>query len=62
MSRYTAPRAQQTRFTVPASKQRNPFVAAGLLRKAGSHGRVNERQNARRDLQKEIAEIGERSP
>ena len=62
MSRFIAPRPINAKFTVPASKPRNPLVAAGLMRLAGSHGRGNERHDARRDLQKRIAEISDPSP
>jgi len=68
MSRFIAPRplaAKNTgntlRLAVP--KPRNPLTAAGLMRQAGSHSRGNERQQARRQLDKQIAaELGDRSP
>ncbi len=62
MSRFIAPRPKLQKFTVPASKPRNPLVAAGLMRQAGSHGRANERQTAGRDLRKQLADIGDHSP
>ena len=68
MSRFIAPRPQTTKKTgntlrLAAPKPRNPLTAAGLMRQAGSHSRGNERQQARRQLDKQIAaELGDRSP
>ena len=47
-----------TRFTLPARRPRNPFVVAGLRRKAGAHrpstgtARQQARQVLRRELQR----------
>jgi hypothetical protein len=44
------------KMTLKTLKPRNPFVAAGLLRSAGSHraGTGARRQQARRELQRDI--------
>ncbi|MDY0744460.1 hypothetical protein SNE35_08075 [Paucibacter sp. R3-3] len=69
MSRFIAPHpltAQKTgknTLCLAMPKPRNPLTAAGLMRQAGSHSRGNERQQARRQLDKQItAELGGRSP
>jgi len=69
MSRFIAPRPLATQksgkntLRLVAPKPRNPLTAAGLMRQAGSHSRGNERQQARRQLDKQIAaELGGRSP
>lgn len=41
---------------IPASRPRNPFVAAAMRRKAGAHraSRATERQRAQRELRREL--------
>lgn len=62
MSRFIAPRPRMQKLTVPASKPRNPLVAAALMRQAGSHHRGKDRQQAAHDLRKQLADIGDHSP
>ena len=47
------------KLTVKNLKPRNPFVAAGLQRAAGSHriGTGARRQQAGRDLQRELTRL-----
>lgn len=44
------------RLTLPNRRPRNPFVAAAMRRKAGSHRatRATERQQAERALRREL--------
>ncbi|WP_198937768.1 hypothetical protein [Pelomonas sp. KK5] len=58
MSRFIAPRP----LTLQTLKPRNPLVAASRMRQAGRHAGGNTRQQARRELQRAIAETSERSP
>ena len=60
MSRYTAPRP----LNVTVSKPRNPFVAASLMRRAGSHQIGKARQQAQAQLRQELEQLGppDRSP
>ena len=68
MSRFIAPRphtagkaGSSVRLTAP--KPRNPLITPALMRQAGSHGRGNQRQQARRQLERQIvAELGGGSP
>lgn len=47
------------KLSIKTLKPRNPFVAAGLQRKAGSHrlGTGSARLRARRELQREVERI-----
>ncbi len=48
-----------SRFLVPASKPRNPLVAAARFRQAGQHGagRNTARREGRQALQRELATL-----
>ncbi|MFT3819369.1 MAG: hypothetical protein QM750_17320 [Rubrivivax sp.] len=47
------------RISLKTLKPRNPLVAAGRMRHAGAHrrGAGGERQDARRGLQRELADL-----
>ncbi|MDN3922690.1 hypothetical protein [Roseateles violae] len=62
MSKFIAPRP--LRLSLRTSKPRNPLVGPSLLRQAGRHADGNARQAARRDLLKQIQQLGQpdRSP
>lgn len=51
-----AERKTPTRLVVPASKPRNPFVAAALTRRAGSHEKSHKavRQQTRQRFQRAL--------
>lgn len=42
---------------VPAVKPRNPLVAAAARRAGGAHGRGDARQQAHRELQRELRSL-----
>jgi hypothetical protein len=48
-----------SKFTVPASKPRNPLVAAARFRQAGQHGnsRGDARREGRQALKRELASL-----
>jgi len=48
-----------SKFTVPASKPRNPLVAAARFRQAGQHGPTpgGARRDARQALKRELAHL-----
>jgi hypothetical protein len=64
MSQFIAPRPQNANLSLRMRKPRNPLVAPSLQRQAGRHGEGNARQGARRDLQKQLLQLGQpdRSP
>ena len=62
MSHFVAPRPQNIKLSLQTRKPRNPLVGPSLMRQAGSHARGNERQTARRDLQRQIAALDKPSP
>jgi hypothetical protein len=49
--------ARRSVMRIPAAKPRNPLVAAAARRAAGTHGRGNARQQARRELQRELRSL-----
>lgn len=48
-----------SKLTVPASKPRNPLVAAARFRQAGQHGngRADARREGRQALKRELANL-----
>ena len=51
--------ARSIRFSVPATRPRNPLVAAARMRQAGAHrcDRKAERREAAHALQRELAQL-----
>jgi hypothetical protein len=58
MSKFIAPRPKNLSVSLRAPKPRNPLVGPSLLRQAGRHGGGNARQLARRELQKQMLQLG----
>lgn len=46
-----------SKFTVPATRPRNPLVAAARFRQAGRHGAGNARREGRQALKRELAHL-----
>jgi len=57
MPQFIAPRP----LNLQLRKPRNPLVAPALMRQAGRHGSGKPRQNARRELQKQIQQLGSKA-
>jgi hypothetical protein len=55
-STSSARRPRGLSIQLPATKPRNPFVAAAMRRPAGTHGTGNTRQQARQALRRELAQ------
>ena len=57
-------KSRSTPIVINARKPRNPYVAAGRFRRAGTHdaARLSERQQARRALKRELDALHPPSP